>query len=117
MKYVGKVVNNTDVATKEYVDSLASGYVTSKDLNTVVSEKATIATNQYRAEVEELYKNIATLNVMYPVGAVYTTLSSTFNPNTAFTGMTWVQLEDWISLTQKADTTKGGVVYFWQRTA
>jgi hypothetical protein len=117
MKHLGKVVNNTDVATKEYVDSLASGYATMNDLSTAVQAKAIEATNNYRNQLDEIYKTVATLDVMYPIGAVYPSMSSTFDPNTSFTGTTWVQLEDWISLTQKADTTKGGIVYFWQRTA
>ena len=117
MKHLGKVVNNTDVATKEYVDSLGSGYATQSDLLTIVGEKADAAAMDYKSRLEDFYKNIASLDVMYPVGSVYTTLSSTFDPNKSFKGTTWVQLEDWISLTQKADTTKGGIVYFWQRTA
>lgn len=117
MKHTGKVVNNTDVATKEYVDSLASQYTTTAEMQALVDARANAAMTSYKEYLDEIYGQIASIATLYPIGAIYVTLSSTFDPNTTFTGTTWVQLEDWIYLTQKNDTSQGGVLYTWQRTA
>lgn len=69
MKYLGKITDNKDLVTKEYVDNAVSGGggMSPSDI----------------------------LNMFYPVGTIYETRKSAseFDPNTAWGG-TWVRIQD-----------------------
>ena len=53
---------------------------------------------------------ILTIDLIYPIGAIYITVSAEFNPNTAFYGTTWVKIED-AYLYAKLSTETAGSTY------
>lgn len=53
-------------------------------------------------------QNLYLINLFYPIGTVYTTTDSTFNPNVYFQGTTWVQLEDCFLASEGSQIQNGG---------
>ncbi len=89
MKILSQINENDDAATKEYVDTKvaannADNVITQTLVSTVLSEK--------------YVKEADVVDLFYPVGSIMLTLSSTFDPNTSYTGTTWVRLADGLFL-------------------
>lgn len=88
-------------------------YFTADDSNT-------LASRQYvkdAVNAATIQSGSLNFDTIYPVGSTYFTLSSTFNPNTAWSGTTWIQLEEFIQLAPKNNTNAISTLYIWQRTA
>lgn len=64
MKYLGKITDNKDLVTKEYVDNAVAGG-----------------------------GGGLTIDDIYPVGSIYMTVNNV-NPSTLFSGTTWQQIQD-----------------------
>lgn len=50
----------------------------------------------------------AVINLIYPVGSIYTSLDATFNPNDTWTGTTWELQKEGIFIEATQDDTKVG---------
>jgi hypothetical protein len=80
----------------------------------------TLASRQYvkdAVNAATIQSGSLSFDTVYPVGSTYLTFSSTFNPNTTWSGTTWVQLEEFVQLAQKNNANSISTLYMWQRTA
>lgn len=71
-----------------------------KDLPTIGYVQEQIDTQLWYVQESILGKPDITevINTIYPVGSIYITLSSTFDPNTTWTGTTWTRLSEGVFL-------------------
>lgn len=91
-------INLQDAATKDYVDTAIDGIetpptvlqTTGESETAVMSQKA--ITQAMEAATEEYLKKGDIIDLIYPVGAIYLSVSS-ISPDKLFAG-TWVQLKD-----------------------
>jgi hypothetical protein len=73
----------TTIGMGTAISTALSDYTNTTGMNTAISTSISTALSDYKTWTQ-------TLDALYPIGAIYLTVSSTFNPNTSFNGY-WVQ--------------------------
>lgn len=114
--YINKTAGSPSVINKDDIYLAINGdayYFTADDSNI-------LASRQYvkdAVNAATIQSGSLSFDTVYPVGSTYLTFSSSFNPNTTWSGTTWVQLEEFVQLAQKNNADSISTLYMWQRTA
>lgn len=93
--------------TSSQVDTLLDDYVTTSQLDlTRYTKTETDNTFLTKTSAESTYqKKNELIDTIYPVGSVYTTYDSAFDPNTAWSGSTWTAINGRFLYSDHAGTT------------
>lgn len=67
-----------------------------------------IVKNKELTPLTNIVSSEAVINLIYPVGSIYTSLDATFNPNDTWTGTTWELQKEGIFIEATQDDTKVG---------
>lgn len=68
-----------------------------------------IVKNKELTPLTNIVSSEAVINLIYPVGSIYTSLDATFNPNTTWTGTTWELQKEGIFIEATQQDAKVGV--------